>query len=93
MTVSQLDPVHVVRVSSAVSATNSARGPRTACSTTVSPGGGHTGATSTSGNAVGSGPTGRTSPVRNGGGPSPDSVSVLRDPSTGATSIPPRTAR
>ena len=45
------------------------------------------------GSSVGSGPTGSTSPARTGGGPIPDSVSVLHDPSTGATSMPPRTAR
>ena len=38
-------------------------------------------------------PTGSTSPARSGAGPSPESVSVLREPSTGGTSMPPRTAR
>ena len=42
---------------------------------------------------AGSGPTGSTSSTRSAAGPIPDRVSVLRDPSTGATSIPPRTAR
>jgi len=39
------------------------------------------------------GPTGSTSPARTGGGPTPDNVSAEREPSTGATSMPPRTVR
>src|SRR6185369_14947257 len=38
-------------------------------------------------------PSGSTNPARNGGGPSPESVSVDRLPSTGATVIPPAKAR
>ena len=40
------------------------------------------------GRAVGLRADGSTSPACSGGGPSPESVSVLRDPSTGATSMP-----
>ena len=48
--------------------------------------GGRTGATSTTGSSAARDSTGRSVPTVNGGGPSPDNVSVLRDPSTGGTS-------
>ena len=38
-------------------------------------------------------PTGSTSPSLTGSGPTPESRSVDREPSTGSTSMPPETAR
>src|SRR5436305_557816 len=67
----------------------SARGPGRYRSSTVDcP---YSGTSTVDGRPVGT-PIGRTSLARNGFGPSPDSVSVDRLPSTGGTSIPPATA-
>ncbi|SIF79045.1 Uncharacterised protein [Mycobacteroides abscessus subsp. abscessus] len=51
-----------------------------------------TGACSTSGKEGERGPIGSLSPARSGLGPMPDMMSKLREPITGATLTPPRTA-
>ena len=71
------------------SATQSARGPRCTCSTAAR------GRTTTAAGGCGSGPgrpTASTCPAARRGGPTQARVSVDREPSTGATSIPPATA-
>jgi hypothetical protein len=82
----------VVSAVQAVGSSQSRRGPGRTRSTGADDGA-RTGATSTNGSSPRSVPTGSRSPAFNGRGPRPESVSVLRDPSTGGTSTPPRTAR
>ena len=86
--------VHSAEVSTAqASAANQSRRGPGSTSRTGRDDGGRTGATSTTGSSPARVPTGRTAPAASGAGPSPDSVSVLRESSTGGTATPPRTAR
>ncbi len=81
------------RISAWGSVNQSCRGPSIAVSSTTSEVGGMTGAKSIGGRGSRSSPTGRRSPGDSGGGPMPERVSVLREPRTGSTAMPPRTAR
>jgi hypothetical protein len=81
-----------VSVVNAAGVNQSSRGPDST-RRTISAGIGGTGATSTHGSWVQSSPTGSRVPAATGSGPTPDSRSVHRAPSTGATAMPPRTAR
>jgi hypothetical protein len=78
-------------VSSAAGVNQSSRGP-SQMPTSSDAGGDPNGATSTLAGAPYEGPTGSTSPSCTCGGPSPQSVSVERLPSTAGTAMPPSTA-
>ena len=70
------DTVQISAVRSVGSASQSSRGPASACSTSGPVAGNGAGAWSTTGNSRGVGPTGSRSPALTGGGPIPDRVSV-----------------